>query len=74
MEAGVEHLRLVARDDNVRLERRKATLDDLASQSRDVLIRASFGVPVASHARALVVPQWDQYTGTSRRSGPPKSS
>ena len=61
LEARHQHLRLVAGNDDVRLERLEASFDDLASRARSTSsYDASFGVPVTSHARARVVPQCDQ--------------
>ena len=60
-EAGHQHLRLVAGNDDVRLEgrgspRSTTSRPSAATSSYD----ASFVVPVTSHARARVVPQCDQ--------------
>ena len=60
-EAGHEHLRLVAGDDDVRLERAEARARPPRGRARSTSsYDASFGVPVTSHARARVVPQCDQ--------------
>ena len=42
MEAGHQHLRLVAGNDDVRLERLEATLDDFGAELGDVLVRREF--------------------------------
>ena len=45
VEAGHEHLRLVAGDDDVRLERAVAALDDLAPERGDVVVRGELRRP-----------------------------
>ena len=74
VEARHEHRRLVARDDDVRLERAVAPLDDLAAERGDVVVGGELRRPGHLVRTGRVVPQCDQYIGIVSRVGPPKSS